>query len=151
MHHILLSRCRKSDAHRYHGVSGNCYDPQKPVPECTDYIVAWAIGGEVMKRTTCTYFWPLASYKSVSKGRQCNPLPTNLCNDFYDSLPKNPVSSRAVVSYRHAYMYDRYHLHLDRFYRENLTDVIIMVMVMQLVKTALQQTKSHLHMFLLFV
>ncbi|XP_052790851.1 DBH-like monooxygenase protein 1 homolog [Mya arenaria] len=45
VHHILLSRCRKPNPEQYHGMSENCYTGNMTLPQCNDYIVAWAIGG----------------------------------------------------------------------------------------------------------
>ncbi|WAR31718.1 MOXD1-like protein [Mya arenaria] len=46
VHHILLSRCRQPNPEQYHGMSEDCYNGNKIIPECSDYIVAWAIGGK---------------------------------------------------------------------------------------------------------
>ncbi|XP_052251385.1 DBH-like monooxygenase protein 1 isoform X1 [Dreissena polymorpha] len=47
VHHILLSRCKVDNPSQYDGKSDSCYDYQKQViPNCGDYIISWAIGGE---------------------------------------------------------------------------------------------------------
>ena len=45
-HHVILYRCQGINS-SYDGVAGNCYERDRPLPQCQDIIVAWAIGGEV--------------------------------------------------------------------------------------------------------
>ena len=45
VHHILVYRC--PIAASYDGVQGLCYTKDRPLPHCSDVILAWAIGGKV--------------------------------------------------------------------------------------------------------
>ncbi|XP_052790852.1 DBH-like monooxygenase protein 1 [Mya arenaria] len=49
VHHIQLSRCREPNPEQYNGLSEHCDDPlkvNKTIPNCSNYIIAWAIGGQ---------------------------------------------------------------------------------------------------------
>ena len=45
-HHVILYRCKGINS-SYDGVAGNCYERDRPLPQCVDIIIAWAVGGEV--------------------------------------------------------------------------------------------------------
>ena len=46
VHHVLIYSCRNINS-SYDGVQGNCYERDRPLPDCYDVVIAWAIGGEV--------------------------------------------------------------------------------------------------------
>lgn len=45
IHHILLYRCKGINS-SYDGVQGNCYERDRPLPQCFNLVVAWVIGGQ---------------------------------------------------------------------------------------------------------
>ena len=47
VHHIILYRCKGIPA-SYDRAQGFCYEKSRPLPQCYDVILAWAIGGRVM-------------------------------------------------------------------------------------------------------
>ena len=46
VHHVLIYSCKDINS-TYDGVQGNCYERDRPLPDCYDVVIAWAIGGEV--------------------------------------------------------------------------------------------------------
>ncbi|KAL4218772.1 DBH-like monooxygenase protein 1 [Mactra antiquata] len=46
VHHIIVYRCEVNNPEMYHGKAGLCYGKQRPIPQCGNIIIAWAIGAE---------------------------------------------------------------------------------------------------------
>ncbi|XP_045193607.2 DBH-like monooxygenase protein 1 homolog [Mercenaria mercenaria] len=46
VHHILLYRCNVDNPDHWDGKEGICYHQHRTLPQCSNIIIAWAIGGE---------------------------------------------------------------------------------------------------------